>query len=262
MGHIRLGELPRTRKWREVVALIGAGAGTAQVANATVHAAERGLNLAAGDAGLVQTVWLLTQLPLAARSPNFAEGLRDAGLDVSDTPTLMEVVGAVSDAIDARLTRTGGRTDLGEMAQMAAVETISHEVGRETKSLFGVSSEDVKGAFSKLATRKQFSSFARSFFSRLTNKCLGYFLSLSMSYHVGEGQRFTTLAQQSQFSKALGLHCHEASRIVEEFCGEWFRKKVWKQQSDISRQDAAGFAHVAMQKISAELKEGARPDGE
>jgi len=43
MGHIRLGELPRTRKWAQVVGLIEGGAGSAQVANATITAAERGL---------------------------------------------------------------------------------------------------------------------------------------------------------------------------------------------------------------------------
>ena len=68
MGHIRLGNLPRTRKWQQVVALIEGGAGTAQIANATITAAEQGFKLAAEDKGLVETTWLLTQLPLAAKS--------------------------------------------------------------------------------------------------------------------------------------------------------------------------------------------------
>lgn len=76
MGHIRLGNLPRTRKWQQVVALIEGGAGTAQIANATITAAEKGLKLAAEDKGLVETIWLLTQLPLAARSDNFAQALQ------------------------------------------------------------------------------------------------------------------------------------------------------------------------------------------
>ena len=40
MGHIRLGDLPRTRKWQQVVALLEVGAGAAQLANATISAAE------------------------------------------------------------------------------------------------------------------------------------------------------------------------------------------------------------------------------
>jgi hypothetical protein len=259
MGHIRLGELPRTRKWQQVVGLIEHGAGAAQIANATVAAAEKGLNLAADDAGLVETIWLLTQLPLAARTDDFSGALRQAGLDVSTAPSLLEVVGAFSDAVDARLATTGGRTDLGEMAQMAAAETMSRLVGARTQSLFGTSAQDVQTAFSGLATNRQFSVFARDFFGRLTEKCLDYFLSRTYAHHVGEGRRFTTLAQQAEFSRALELHCREASKIVEVFSGGWFSKTNW-EKGGITRKEAAGFAHVAMQKISAEVKAGARPD--
>jgi hypothetical protein len=259
MGHIRLGNLPRTRKWQQVVALIEGGAGTAQVANATVTAAEQGLNLAAEDKGLVETIWLLTQLPLAAKSTNFADALRNSGLDVSDSPSLLEVVGAFSDAVDRRLANNGGRTDLGEMAQMAASETMTQLIGSRTQNLFGTTPGDVKSAFSNLATNKQFRIFARDFFARLTNKCLDYFVSRAVAHNVGEGRRFRTLAQQGEFTKALGMHSSEASRIVEEFSGGWFSKTNWEKKG-ISRKDAAGFAHVAMKKIVAELKEGARTD--
>lgn len=261
MGHVRLGNLPRTRKWRDVVGLIQGGAGTAQLANATITAAEDGFKLAAEDKGLVETVWLLTQIPLAARTQDFGGALRKAGLNVSDSPSLMEVVGAMSDAIDSRLSNNGGRTDLGEMAQMAAAETISKEVGSRTQSLFGTTSDDVQSAFGHLATNKQFSGFARQFFARLTTKCLDYFLSRAMAHHVGDGKRFATLAQQSEFSKALDTHCREASRIVEDFSGGWFSKTNWEQKG-IPRDNAAGFVHVAMKKIVAELKEGARSDVE
>src|SRR5690606_11335910 len=137
-------------------------------------------------------VWLLTQLPLAARSDNFAAALRDCGLNVSDSPGLMEIVGAVSEAIDSKMPNCKGRTDLGEMAQMAAAETLTEVIGSRTKSLFGTTPDDVQDAFSKIATNKQFSTFAKDFFARFTTKCMNYFLSRAMAHHVGERQRFTT----------------------------------------------------------------------
>jgi hypothetical protein len=260
MGHIRLGRLPRTRQWKQVVALIEGGAGAAQLANATITAAEKGLNLAAEDKGLVETIWLLSQLPLAARTGEFANALRKAGLDISDSPGLMEIVGATSDAIDKRLKNNGGRTDLGEMAQMAASETITEIVGGRLPSLFAPTQDDVRAEFARLATNKQFSIFAKGFFGRLVYKCMGYFLSRAISHHVGEGRRFPTLAQQSEFKRALDAHCRETARIVEEFSGGWFTKTNWEQKG-ISRRKAAGFAHVAMRKLVDELKEGARSDG-
>jgi len=261
MGHTRLGDLPRTRKWGEVVGLLACGAGTAQVANATMNAAERGLNLAADDKAFVETFWLLTQLPLAARAKDlkgFIGALRQAGLQLSDEPGVMEVVGAFSDAIDARVSNNGGRTDLGEMAQMAASETIAKVLGERTQSLFGTQPQDVQKALAGLATNKQFSEFSRQFFARITTRCLNYFLSRAVTYHLGEGRRFATLAQQAEFSKALEVHCREASKIVEAFSGGWLSKTNF-EKGGISRDDARGFAHVAMRKLVDELKAGARP---
>lgn len=257
MGHVRLGTLPRTRKWSQVVALIRGGAAAGQVANATIRAAEDGLGGAANDNGVIETIWLLTQIPIAARSDDFAASLRDCGLSVSDAPSLMEIVGAFTEAIDAKMPNCKGRTDLGEMAQMSAVETLTEVIGGRVKSLFGTTSEDVQQAFANLGTNKQFSTFAKQFFGRFTNKCLSYFLSKEMAHHVGEGERFRNLAEYSDFSQAMETHCKEASRIVEEFSGGWFSKKKWETHGKITRKEARAFAGYAMKKIVDELKQGA-----
>ena len=161
MGHTRLGDLPRTRKWQEVVSLIAGGAGACQVANAVIRAAERGLNLASEHAALVEAFWILTQLPVAAREPDFSAALRHRGLPVPDNPGLMDIVGAVSEAIDSRLPNNNGRTDLGEMAQAAACECIVEAVTKRTGGLFGVSADDVKRTMASMATVKQFGDLAR-----------------------------------------------------------------------------------------------------
>jgi len=262
MGHTRLGDLPRTRKWAQVVALIGGGAGVAQLANATITAAERGMNFAAKDSGVVEAIWLLMQLPLAAKSRDFVGALRKTGLAVSDSPTLMEIVGAASDAIDARLSNNKRRTDLGEIAQMAASETLSRYVGSRIEGgLFGQSTADVQHTLASLATVKQCALLGKHFFARMTSRCLGYYLSRAMAYHTGERQRFATLAQHAEFGRALETHCHQAAVIVERFFGEWVSKTNW-ERSGISRQDATRFAHVAMGKLVAELKAGARSDAQ
>jgi hypothetical protein len=261
MGHVRLGSLPRTRKWNQVVGLIEGGAGTVQIANATITAAEKQLGFAARDNGVVETIWLLTQLPLAARTSDFPAALRRCGLDVSDSPGLLEIVGAVADTIDTRMPNCQGRTDLGEMAQMAAAEVLTQVVGANVNGLFGTTPGDVQTAFSKLATVRRFSTFAKNFFARFTNKCLGYFLSRTLSDHVGADRRFTTLAQQAEFSKALETHCKEAAHIVEEYSGEWFSKTNW-EKGGISRADATKFVGYAMKKMVAELRQGARPDAQ
>jgi hypothetical protein len=142
MGHTRLGRLPRTRKWQDVIGLVGAGFATADIAAATLDASKDGLEDAARDPALLHSFWLLTQIPLCARRADFVQELAKIGVSVANEPSLMELVGGLSDAVDAHVYRVGGRTDLGEMAQMVV---------------------------------------ARDFFARLTERYLTYFLSRELS---------------------------------------------------------------------------------
>jgi hypothetical protein len=259
MGHIRLGTLPRTQQWIQVLDLIGGGAGTPDVAAATMDASQRGLIAAAKDPGLVYTVWLLTQVPLAARSKDFVARLQKLGLKVGDSPSVLEVVSAFTGAVDAHLRRTGGRTDLGEMAQMAAAETLAALGTPANASLFDTTASDAQQAIKGFSTSKQFSTLAREFFTRLSRKYLTYFLSRELSNYVSGDSRFFNIDSHAAFNKSLNLHCLQASRIIEEFSGAWFSKANF--EGGITQAKAAGFVHIALKKLRAELVKG-EPVGE
>lgn len=258
MGHIRLGDrLPRTRKWGAVVGLIGGGSAACQVAAATLDASQDGFSEAADDDGLTHVIWLLTRLPLAARSDDFVERLRQASLDIPDSPSLFDVVSAFSVAVDRFLAERGTRSDFGEMAQQAAAATLTTLVAQRTSSLFGATPDDVERAFRELSTRKQFGALARDFFARFTERYLGYFLSRELSNHVGGRERFASIDDHSDFNAALSLHCFEAAKIVEHFAGGWFSKTEW--EGGITPEKARGFVHVALKKLKAEFdKRGVR----
>jgi hypothetical protein len=253
MGHIRLGALPKTQKWNQVVGLIANGADVERIAAASADAAEHGLERASQDEGLAHAFWLLTQIPQAARQSNFSERLWELGLTVSSKPTLLEIVAAFTRAVDGHLREKGKRSDLGEMAQHAASETLASVAGRELPSLFGPTPTDVQKALAKLGTSDRFSIIARDFFSRVTSRSLGYFLSRELSKHVGPGKRFATISEHSDFNAALDLHCREASRIIKEFSGGWYGKTL-QQEREITHDAARKFAHIAFKKLRTELR--------
>lgn len=258
MGHTRLGNLPRSRKWKEVIALIAAGAGAEQIANAVMRAAETGLMAAAHHAGLVEAFWSLTQLAQAAREKDFAAALRGRGFNVPDNPSLPAILSAVSAAVDRGMPNNQGRTDLGEMAHSAAVEITNRIVTERVSSLFGATAQDVQRAFSALGTEKNFGELSKRFFGQVMNKVLQFYVSRESANHVGQGQRFANLAAKAAFDDAMNTHCRQASVIVEKFAGEWQSKRNWekKDAGGITREDAGRFAHVAMKKMVDELKEG------
>lgn len=252
MGHQHLGTLPRSKKWATVVALISGGADVQDVAAATSAAAERQMADASNDPAVKHAVWLLTQIPTAARKPDFAAELRKIGLRVGDRPTLLEVATAMTEAVDRYVAKVGGRTDLGEMAQLSAVESLNAIASRELPDLFGASADKTKAVLGGLGTVKEFAVLARDFFSRLSRRQLSYFLSRDLSQHVGVNSRFQTISEHRAFEVALDLHCREASRIIKEFSGEWFSKHSY--EGGIDEAKAGRFVHIAFRKIREELR--------
>jgi hypothetical protein len=195
---------------------------------------------------------LLTQIPLAARKERFVPELRALGLKLSDRPSLVEIVSALADAVDRQARLKVGRTDIGEIAQLAAAESLNAIAGRELPRLFGTPPESVRNVLAGLATVKQFSVLARDFFARLTRRHLDYYLSRELSKHVGINSRFQTIREHKQFEEALDVHCRETSRIIKEFSGEWFSKQNYEGGIDYVK--AGGFVHVAFDKIRKELR--------
>lgn len=256
MGHIRLGNLPRTRKWQQVIGMLGEGTGMPALAAATMDASQRGLQEASDDSALIYSFWLLTQLPLAARTDDFSGELKKRGLKVSAEPTLMEIVGAFTDAVDDYVGNRGCRTDLGELAQLAAAETLADFIGEKSRSLFDTTPEDVKIAFKQASTTKNFGLLSREFFSRLTNRYISYYLSHEISNHVGSDKRLYNIDEHVDFKKALDTHCWQASRIVQEFSGGWTSKTNYEE--GITPENVSGFMKFALKKIRAELAKGAK----
>ena len=94
MGHTRLGTIPKTRKWRDVVEQVVGGnlasAGEASfvadmpvIAAKTLDAAQRGLERAVEDPGVRYTFYLLTQVALAARAADWETALGKHGIRLS-----------------------------------------------------------------------------------------------------------------------------------------------------------------------------------
>jgi hypothetical protein len=253
MGHVRLGVLPASRKWRHVVEELRLGANVDTIAAVTADAAEAALQAASLDPALLHAFWLLTQIPLAARGPVFVDDLRRLGIEVPDRPGLMDVAAGWSGAVDRQAREQNGRTDLGEMAQMAAVESLTAAVGRTLPSLFGPTPDEVQRAIGQYASGERFAALAREFFARLTQRSLDYYLSRELSNHTGAGRRFANDAARASFDEALAQHCREASRIVEAFAGGWYGKNVY-QRDGLTPDAVRRFVPYAFKKVRAELR--------
>ena len=137
MGHTRLGPLPKTQKWNQLIEYVAgvestsgvpAAAAVDAVAAQTLDAANGALGRAAQDSGVCYTFYLMTQLALASRTSDWEKALSDHDIHLSHVSSVSEFTFEVQDAIDRYIDQSpSGATDLSEIAQQSAGEPPSSE---------------------------------------------------------------------------------------------------------------------------------------
>jgi len=251
IGHNRLQYPPDTAKWRHVVETLALGGDVSAVAEATLSAAEHGLELAARDKGLTHAVWLLAKVVQASRETDLVAALRSCSVEIPANAAVADVIAGLSDAIDRRLAVARSRTDLGEIAQMAAVEALSATAGAAAAPLFGESIASTQATLRSFSTDQGFATLAHGFFTRFVERYLTYHLSRELSQHVGENQRFTDPRAHNEFLESVRQHSSQVASIVRQFASGWYSKSNW--ETGLSEDSARRFASYCVTKIRSEI---------
>ncbi|MEX0655317.1 MAG: hypothetical protein WD534_06355 [Phycisphaeraceae bacterium] len=245
MGHTLLGSLPDTHPWQQVTSFLASDASVDQIADVTTRAAIEGLQLAKDDAGYHHAVSLLVEVVRASDADDFASALKQVGVETSPSPSVLELTSAVVEAGDRYLAHKGNRTDFGEMALLAAAESITALAAGGTSGLFE-HSPPAKYAVATLANEKGFARLGQDFFARFMTRFLNYHLSRELSNHVGACRRFMAPNAQTDFVQQMEIHCRQAARPIREYAGKWYGKHVY--QGDTA-ETTAGFAAHALTKL-------------
>jgi len=260
MGHQRLGDIPKTQKWKNVVekitsvvggSSIDGGIDVPKVASQILQAAEGGLAQAINDPGLQSTVYLLTQIVLAARNDDWQAGLTNVGINLDADATVFDLTAEVQRVIDEDIRRQGRPTTIGEIARQAAGEALADLTRNEAISLFGSGRDELQQAVKKLSTKAGFCDLGQRFFGNFTARYLDTYASKIVPGMAGS-DAFKGIQDFSDFRQSLFLHCYQSAKIVHDFSGEWYSKTEWEK--GIDRKNTGGFVAVSLEKLRQELK--------
>jgi hypothetical protein len=265
MGHTRLGRIPTSQKWKQVVTTLAsndystvsttADDDVANIAANALEAAEAGLDSAIEDPALRYTFYLLTQIVLAAREGDWESRLIPFGIQLSGDATLFDLTSTLQSAIDDYRFQRSAASDIGEMAQRAAGEALFDLASPRARTLFGEGREELTQAIKRLATRSGFAQLGQNFFGTLLADFLNFHLSRATASQLGS-PRLRQVGDLSRFNDALRRHCQQSAKIVHDFCGEWFSKTEFRE--GISLANTSNFMAVAVKKLRDELREQAK----
>ena len=263
MGHTRLGNIPTTRRWRDVVGIFasaksasGLTAGSSDIsrlAGSTVRASSEALRAGIKDGGLAFVFYFLTQLALSARRKEPRQALNDLGLKLPTNPTHLDLTVEIHRVIDEHFRTTKQKSDVAEMAQLAVGETLSNFFRSQPRDLFTPSETQLFSDLGSLGTQKNFGDVSRLFFSNFMSRMLGFYLSKFVL--PGGRQRLVNSADDlTQFNAALRQHTYQRAAIIHEFAEKWFSKTEFEKGIDPT--NTRRFIAYACKKLESEFLRG------
>ncbi len=250
MGHLRLGHLARTQKWKQVIGLLEEGAPLPELADASLDASLTGLNRIPKDPGYLQVLNSIIELAAASREKDLSSSLYDSGINEADQTSSFGFLSAISRKVSDNLGQVYPRSDVGKIAHDAFLSALTKQVKEKSGSLFG--EHETAKSLTEPFRGNRFKSLMHEFYSGFTTRYLSYYLSRELPHHIGQGKRFANLDGHAEFSRQLETYCRQTVRIADEFTPGWVGKAIYEKK--IGHEEVSRYAHVAIKKIISEFQ--------
>lgn len=257
MGHIRLGRVPKTKRWTGVFnVLSNDGLDTIELSKAVAGAAKDKYSKIQDNTAINYCFWLLVRISSASRTDNFIEELKHLKINTEDINSGLTFIQQLSTTVQNESIKRSSRSLFVEMAELSLKEVLSSNIVEESKSLFGTSIEDIQYACRKFSTRDRFGAIAREFFSQFMCRTINFITDKEISNYVGPDNSIQSQQQVLDFKIDLSRYCFESAKIIEEFAAGWFSKNNWESNNDITEKATLPFTSYAITKIQMELEKG------
>ncbi len=251
MGHERIGLLPRSNEWRELVTEIGdvgADAGSIpKLADRTLHQVRQRLDGLEQDSGLHAAFsFLLGLCRSESKSPGSDQG---PAIDLDHNPSALEIARRLGAWVDANT----DSLEYAELAKRSGADAIAYWTKQcsHQQDLFDID-QTAAQVWRNAATGSAFSEISRVFFGKTLERYLKYFLEREAS------TQFHRIEDRNAFSENLerhvdsvAQHAFEASKITQSFAAGWYNKNA--RDAVPTRHETRGFLSLALSKLRQEL---------
>lgn len=261
MGHLRTGNIPKTRKWRDVVSSISSLSGIGdipydEIAEKTLEASNQFLRKLPYDEAFQCCFQFLVTLSIAGRDQDVGESAKNFGINVEGEPTKIKLSKALRDWIDANHPKSYD-SEIASLARQATADTIASWINENSSanqlSLFSVE-EDPYRPWRVSSKGNGFCKLTRSFFSNFTSRYLNFFLSRAANSNLktyDERRKFNDAINKN--SEKVAQHAFETTKLVQSFSAGWFNKQS-KKESPPSFHDIRGFLIHSFEKLREEFR--------
>lgn len=253
MGHERIGFLPKTSHWRDIVSALP------EIKNnpeATVEIANRVLDLVNSryssiytDLGVQAAFGFLISLVSSHNADSKSDLVPE--VKISSDTSIFELANQANRWIDKNI----DSVEYGEIAKRVCGEVIAkwqNEHALQTNLLSASRSEPTTDIWNSAYRGDKFSEISRLFFSRFTNRYLNYFLERETASGMSIKDKSDLISNLEFSLNQISTHAFETSKITQSFAAGWFNKNV--KGKDVESKSIQNFLKVAFSKMREELR--------
>ena len=250
MGHERVGALPHTKRWRNIVAQLASFDGSqeeaAQLAQSTLKNVRDRFRNIHRDAGVNSALHFLVNL---AKDSATGTKYTQPYIDLDANPSILKLISGLNTYIDDHQ----DSIEYATMAKKASADAViiwSKEQSLQPSLLHGeVNTAEI---WRKADNGAAFCEVARLFFSKFTERYLAYFLDREASAALNDlGTRDQLDSGLTNHIDHISKYAFETSRITQSFAAGWYNK--YGSQERPTPAATRSFLRVAFGKIQEEL---------
>jgi hypothetical protein len=254
MGHERVGVLPKSKRWRDIVGQIAeSGYGRADVtdiARDTIKGVANRLAFVQRDPGVVSSFAFLVALAVASRSDDPRGVLAGVGILLPGNTTPL----ALAKAVHRWVPTQDGSVEYRELAKAAVVDAIGDwaDANRPSSTPLFSLGDEAFDLWRPAGTPSGFCELSRLFFAHFTERYLSYFLEREASAALPSVEHRDDFKRQLRSHVDLvSQHAFETAKITQSFSAGWFAKSTANGMP--SEESIGAFLAVAFRKMRAEL---------
>lgn len=254
MGHERVGYLPRSKRWREIVAILQDDLSESThshlpflAAKTLDHVHDRLRNIY-DDHGVRAAFGFLIAL---SSSSHDGDNGADIDTGLNNNPSPIQLAAQLNSWVQANR----GQMEYAELAKRAGADTIAAWTKEQLSQigLFDDPSRNASTVWQAAKSAEGFCEVSRLFFSKFTERYLRYFLEREASSLINN------IEARDAFNKRLeghidliSRHAFETAKITQSFAAGWYNNHVHGQKpSDV---EIRMFLKLSFEKIREELK--------
>lgn len=259
MGHERIGFLPKTKQWKNIVEQLslydGDSSSAMQIANNTLLCIQSSYKQMPYDESVTKAIKFLTLLSVSAQQKDQVGFLNENGCIVDTNLSLFSLLNSARNYI----TTENGSLENNKLVKDSVLQAISvyqKEHSQEQLTFF----DNKNGSmWSEIGTGAAFCELSRSFFAAFTDRQIKYYVERSAASEISDLNKLNSfISVLSNHSDLVSHHAFETSKIMQSFAAGWFNKNAKNDMPSDSQ--VSDLLKVSFRKMQEEFRREAEQE--